>query len=64
MFGFAENEEASNMDQSVLLLTISVFIVSAPRDVVFVPNLLGPATTILKHAWDSENMAVSLCLLY
>ncbi len=47
------------MDDSVLLLTISVFIVSSHKDVICVPNLIKPCADIFKKAWQSDDIMVS-----
>ena len=52
------------MDDGVLLLTISVFIVSSPKDVICVPNLIKPCAEIFKKAWDSDDIMVIIFSLF
>ena len=58
-FHIAEGQKTtSGMDDGVLLLTVSVFIVSSPKDVICVPNLIKPCAEIFKKAWDSDDIMV------
>ena len=60
LFCVSEGQKTtSGMEDGVLLLTISVFIVSSPKDVICVPNLIKPCAEIFKKAWDSDDIMVN-----
>ncbi|XP_074651872.1 HEAT repeat-containing protein 5B-like [Tubulanus polymorphus] len=50
-----EEREMAAMDRCTLMLTLTVFILSCPPEVVCVPNVRVPCTEIYIQAWDSTN---------
>ena len=52
-------KDQAGIDHVTLLLTLSVFLVSCPPEVVNAKNLLEPCLEVFSSAWDSNNPTVS-----
>ena len=58
-FDFSDPESNKpGMEDTTLLLTVAVFIVSSPPTVVKVPTLFMPCVEIFKNAWDTKDCKV------
>ena len=56
-FTDAEKDQAG-IDDVTLLLTLSVFFVSCPPEVVHAKNLLEPCVDVFSSGWSSNNPTV------
>ena len=54
-------KEKRGIETTTLLLTIAVFIMSSPTDVVLASNLLHPCLDAFKAGWESKDVQVCVC---
>ena len=57
-----ENKKQNGIETCTLLLTLTVFMVHSPPQVVSVKDLVKSSTQIYKDAWETNNTIV--CTLY